>query len=130
MTKWSSLTSDSQRFSLESGLPEDRGSLTWDYAADRWRAVARGNYYADSTSRMFGCCDLPTGSAFTIDLEGTFSVSDQLDISIGGQNILDELPTDISNEGISGAVGTRYAPETPWSFNGAFFYARAVYAFN
>jgi iron complex outermembrane receptor protein len=130
VTKWSSLTSDSQRFSLESGLPEDRGSLTWDYAADRWRAVARGNYYADSTSRMFGCCDLPTGSAFTIDLEGTFSVSDQLDISIGGQNILDELPTDISNEGISGAVGTRYAPETPWSFNGAFFYARAVYAFN
>jgi iron complex outermembrane receptor protein len=129
VTKWTSITSDSQRFSLENGLPEDRGSLTWNYATDRWRTVARGNYYGDSTSRMFGCCDLPTGSAFTIDLEGSYSVNDQLDISVGAQNITDELPTDISNEGISGAVGTRYAPETPWSFNGAFFYARAVYAF-
>lgn len=129
VTKWSSLTSDSQRFSLENGLPEDRASLAWDHAADRWRFVARGNYYGDSTSQMFGCCDLPTGSGFTIDLEGTFSVTDNLDVSIGGQNILDDLPTDVSDEGISGAVGTRYAPETPWSFNGAFFYAKAVYAF-
>jgi iron complex outermembrane receptor protein len=129
VTKRSSITSDSQRFSLENGLPEDRGSLTWDYATDKWRAVARGNYYADSTSRLFGCCDLPTGSAFTIDLEGTYNISDQFSVSIGGQNITDELPTDISNEGISGAIGTRYAPETPWSFNGAFWYARASYNF-
>ena len=129
VTKWSSLTSDSQRFSLENGLPEDRGNLAWSHAADRWSFVARGNYYADSTSRLFGCCDLPTGSAFTIDLEGTFSVTDNLNISVGGQNITDTLPTDVSDEGISGAVGTRYAPETPWSFNGAFFYAKAVYAF-
>ena len=130
VTEWTSITSDSQRFSLENGLPQDRASLAWDYANARWAAIARGNYYADSTSRLFGCCDLPTGSAFTLDLEGTFSVTDQLAISIGGQNILDSLPTDVSDEGISGAVGTRYAPETPWSFNGAFFYARAVYAFN
>jgi iron complex outermembrane receptor protein len=129
VTKRSAITSDSQLFSLENGLPENRGSLTWDYARDRWSMVVRGNHYDDSVSRLFGCCDLSTGTGFTVDLEGTFSISDNLSLSVGGQNILDELPTDISDEGISGAIGTRYAPETPWSFNGAFYYARAVYTF-
>ncbi len=129
VTKRSSITSDAQAFSLENGLPETRGSLTWDWATERWRTVLRGNYYDDSTSRLFGCCDLPTGTGFTVDAEAGYSFNDSFEVSIGGQNIFDELPTDVSEEGISGAVGTRYAPETPWSFNGAYWYARASYNF-
>jgi len=129
VTDWSSLTSDSQRFSLENGLPQDRASLAWNHATDRWRFIARGNYYGDSVSRLFGCCNLPTGTGYTLDLEAGFMVTDAFEIALGGMNILDSLPTDVSDEGISGAVGTRYAPETPWSFNGAYYYARGVYAF-
>ena len=129
VTEWTSLTSESQRFSIENGLPQDRGSLTWNHDTDRWGGLIRGNYYADSTSRMFGCCDLPTGTGYTVDLEGTFRATDSFSISIGGQNILNQVPTDVSDEGISGAVGTQYAPETPWSFNGAFYYAKANYNF-
>jgi len=129
VTERSDITSDSQAFSLENGLPQTRASVTWDHATDNWRGLLRANYYGDSTSRLFGCCDLPTGTGTTFDAEFGYNVTDEFEVSVGGQNIFNELPTDVSNEGISGAVGTRYAPETPWSFNGAFWYARASYNF-
>ncbi len=129
VTKKSDITSDTQVFSLENGLPETRGSLTWNHATDNWRGLLQANYYDDSISVLFGCCALPTGTGTTFDAEFGYSITDNFEVSIGGQNIFDETPTDVSDEGISGAVGTQYAPETPWSFNGAFYYARAVYTF-
>ena len=129
VTARSAITSDSQAFSLENGLPETRASLTWDHATANWRGLARANYFGDSTSRLFGCCNLPAGSGLTFDVEVAYNVTDMFAVTIGGQNIFDELPTDISAEGISGAINTRYAPETPWGFNGAFWYAKASYNF-
>lgn len=125
----SSLTSDSQVFSLEEGLPKFRGSLTLDHATDTWRALARINHYSDSTSRLFGCCDLEAGSATTVDLEAGYSVTENIELVLGGQNIFDKTPKDVSNEGISGAVGTRYAPEAPWGFNGSFWYGKVRFSF-
>lgn len=129
VTNRTSITSDSEVFSLENGLPKTRANLTFDHAIERWRGLVRANYYSNSVSQTFGFFNTPTGSATTVDVEGGFKIAKNFEISAGGQNIFNKLPTDVSNYPFSGVIGTRYAPETPWGFNGALWYARATYRF-
>jgi iron complex outermembrane receptor protein len=134
-----SLTGPDKVFALEEGLPEIKGNITFSHTEDRWRALARANYFDDSTSILFGNWLYETGSATTVDVEFAYSFTDQLEVSVGGTNIFDELPKDLGTAEISNLsggsftlndiIGTRYAPETPWGFNGAFWYTRVQYNF-
>lgn len=134
-----SLTDSGRVFALEEGLPDTRGSLTFNHNEDNWRALVRGNYYGDSTSVLFGSWLYDAGSAFTVDIEAAYNLTENFEVSIGGTNIFDEVPKDLSTDPISNVnggsftlndiIGVRYAPEAPWGFNGAFWYAKLKFNF-
>jgi len=72
----------------------------------------------------------------TFDMEVTYSLNDNFDVSIGGQNIFDQDAERI--EGSSGAVGEGvpgnvlgaiFYETSPMGIEGAFWYVKAGYNF-
>lgn len=133
------LTSAGRIYALEKGLPKTRGSATFTHSQDNWQGLVRANYFSNSTSVLFGSWLYETGSATTIDAELTYSFTDSVSFSVGGQNIFGKTPKDVSTSEIpnvgggsftlNDVLGVRYAPEAVWGFNGAYWYARLTYQF-
>lgn len=123
--------SPGRRKVLEDGLPQIRGSLTFNHEQGPWNFLARGNYFGE----FFEChldaysavapdgCDLPyEGDAqITVDLELGFDVTDHTSIAIGAQNAFDSYPDDNPWGGVAGSAYPQYGPA---GFNGGFYYVR------
>jgi iron complex outermembrane receptor protein len=113
---------------IENGTPETRVNFTASHAMDAWRFLARVNYYDEFYDNEAGGV---FDDAYTVDLEAGFQVTESLEVSIGGRNILDETGCDI--EDCSGQqpgdLGLQSSQFNPFGINGAYYYGRVRYDF-
>lgn len=123
-------------FDLENQVPENRTTLTVDWADDAISGLVRVNYYGDweTTPGLFGDGTASAsntynyGSTVMVDMEAAYTFAEHYTVTIGGQNIFDEYP-DKEGDGTLQFLGDVYAVTSPFGFNGAFWYARVSASF-
>jgi iron complex outermembrane receptor protein len=116
-------------FDLEHQVPKHRAVLSFDYALEKFDAIARVNYYGgwETTGGLFGNGDasdaVSYGSNALLDLEARYKFTDHFSIAVGGDNVFDTKPDKEKNP-VLDFLGNRYAITSPFGFNGAFWYLR------
>ncbi len=128
VTSTSELLGDLEILQIEKGQPSSRFNATLNHSEDSWRLLARVNYYGgfteaheNSTGRI-----VDAGATFTVDAEFGYNVTDDIELVIGAQNLLDEYPEDNPYATTTGAT---YLLTSPQGFNGGFYYMKANYSF-
>ncbi len=113
---------------IEEGIPTMRANATLSHAEENWHGFVRLNYYGayeeahlNSLARL-----IDAGSVVTLDVEAGFDVSDNIELIIGAQNLLDEFP---ESNPFAGATGARYSITSPLGFNGGFYYGKVRFNF-
>ena len=127
----SSLINDQLVTQLKSGLPGNRVSATVNHLTGDWRFLGRFRRYGEFTSYPadVGPWRRDHEPRWFLDAEVAYSFSDALTVVAGAQNLLDEYPQK-STEGAQDGVGMLYPENSPYGFNGGFYYLRAIWDFN
>jgi len=121
-------------YDLENQVPENSSVLSFNFSKDAFNGLVRLNYYDEwsTTAGLFGpgdASDATTyGSTVMVDLEASYTFDENYTVTIGGENIFDEVP-DKEKDGTLGYLGAVYAVTSPFGFNGAFWYARISASF-
>lgn len=127
------LFDDTQVTLVEEGQPRVHHVLQAVYEDGPWRWTARGNYYGSVSGEGFTPGAKHTwGGKALFDLGVRYSVSEDLHVTVGGNNIFDEYPDEWDRD--TGApfpqMGFKYGWETmPFGMNGGSWYVRADYRF-
>jgi iron complex outermembrane receptor protein len=113
---------------IENAVPDTRVNLSASHSMDDWRFLARVNYYGDYLDAEAGGV---FDDAYTVDLEVGYDITEDLEVSLGGRNILDEQGCDIEDcsSSVPGGTGLPYSQYAPFGFNGAYYYGRLRYNF-
>jgi iron complex outermembrane recepter protein len=111
---------------VEEGLPRFRGNIQLTHNIDKLSLVGRMNYYGSYYNAHADDPTLPIDGAaqVTFDAELGYSVTDNVTVSIGGENIFDSYPT---KNPYSTILGARYAETAPAGFNGGYYYLKLAY---
>ena len=130
------VTSDSKVKRLEEGLPNHRATFTMDQQWENVSAFVRANYYGEYYAVHADWFGTNADSAMTVDVEVTYDLSDNFNVSVGAQNIFDQEAEKIDGsagavaEGVPGNVlGAIYYETSPMGIEGAFWYVSAGYNF-
>ncbi|WP_119968855.1 TonB-dependent receptor plug domain-containing protein [Shewanella japonica] len=117
---------------LEDGIPAHRATLTWGQTWDDISVSLRGNYFgeyyathADDTSDWGS---ETADSAVTVDLEVSYTMFDQLTLSVGANNLFDQEAQELK-DGTQGVLGAVYYESGPFDYNGGFYYGKLSYIF-
>ena len=122
----SEFTSENRRLQIERGRPDMRYTATWSHTQGPWRVMARARYYGEFY-------DAPTNDAsvsfypdpsMVFDFEAGYEVSDSLNVIVGLQNAFDEYPMMNPHGEVAGLI---YPEQSPFGFNGGFYYLRATW---
>ncbi|MBS3797790.1 TonB-dependent receptor [Pseudoalteromonas sp. BDTF-M6] len=135
VTRFSEITGGFKVSRLEDDLPNHRATATW---AQQWESISgfvRANYYGeyqgvhvdyDATAKM-------ADATVTFDMELTYHVNDNIDLSLGAQNIFDEEGEPLDFEDKTGIPnnqwGGKFYETSPYGFNGGYYYLKASYSF-
>lgn len=134
---------------LLNGQPHERGTLTFNYSKDKWKATVKANYFSETEVGFFGNDHIglpgflsPTGefqdtsvveSAVLVDLNFDYQLSSTFSLSVGINNIFDvrpdELTADESLEFISNSAFQYPLRAVPYGFDGMSYYARVGFSF-
>jgi iron complex outermembrane receptor protein len=131
----------SRRF-IETGQPQTRLNLSFDWERDRLNSILRLNYIGETETSFFteqglGIPEeapfnnersLKPGSALLVDLEFGYRITENLQIAVGGNNLLDEEPDKLAPDSVIAGI-TRGNLQFPmrglaYGLNGGFYYAR------
>jgi iron complex outermembrane receptor protein len=115
--------------SIEIGsyYPKWRGTLTGVVTRGPWSGQARLSYfgkYTDAVPTVTAVAfDQTHGPDWLLDLEVSYDVSETFRVSVGANNILDHYP---DKEGLAANInnGQIYTQNSPFGYNGGFWYAR------
>ena len=113
---------------IEEGRPKIRWSLTADHQKGPWRVLSRVRYYGTHidyhalSSELFQKVD----ARFLADLEVSYSLTDNFDLVVGAENLLDEEPSKSIYDKV---LGSEYPESIPFDYNGGFYYFKAVASF-
>ncbi len=114
---------------LESNMPGYRGVLTMANMLGPWTFTTRLRYYGEFTEYHVDLEGLrwDVGSNLLADLEAQYDFGSGFTLAAGARNILDDYPDEVpaSMSRISGAA---YPLNSPFGFNGGFYYLRAIYS--
>ncbi|HWP94620.1 MAG TPA: TonB-dependent receptor [Gammaproteobacteria bacterium] len=119
----------SRVFDLENQVPNHRTALTFSYKTRRLNGLLRFNRYDgwESTGGLFSPGDASDassyGSALLVDVEVSYALTDNIEFTVGGENVTDEYP-DPEQDPVLQFLGVRHSLTSPFGFNGAFWYAR------
>ena len=119
-------TSDNRRLQIERGRPDMRYTATWSHLQGPWRFMARARYYGeyyDAPTNDASVAFYPDPSV-VFDVEAGYEVSDSLSVILGLQNAFDEYPMMNPNGEVAGLI---YPEQSPFGFNGGFYYLRATW---
>jgi iron complex outermembrane receptor protein len=131
-----SSTSDFKVKRLEESLPNHRATFTMAQDWDGISAFVRTNYFDEYYAVHANWFGTDADSAVTVDAELTYSLTDSMSVSVGGQNIFDQDAERI--DGSAGAVaegepgnvlGGIFYETSPMGIDGAFWYMKASYNF-
>jgi len=122
------IVSDTKVKEIEKNLPKNRATFTVSHEQDSWNTFFRFNYYGPYFEAHLDDGTLPinAGAEVTVDAEFDFKTTEDLTLSVGGQNILNNYP-DLNPW--SGIVGAKYPTTSPMGFNGGFWYVKASYSY-
>lgn len=131
---------------LENFNPHHRGIFTYNHFLENWRLMARASYYDEWIVASFSGDPTPRGpngtnytldcvvqnfndkcydSQWLLDLEVAYQFNDTWTAMVGAQNVFDEFgPIDQNN--LDGTIGSgnTYDTESPYGFDGGFWYVR------
>lgn len=133
--KHSSNINEAKVKQIEDGLPHVRGSFTVTQNNGDIRGYVRLNYFgdyfedhADSGALRVEDDGLPLflGSEVTLDVEATYAIDENFEVSLGANNLLDETPDE---NRWADVLGAQYPTTAVMGFNGGFYYARLNYKF-
>ena len=127
LTKFNSdFTSDNRRLQIEQGRPDSRFTLTWTHTQGPWRLLARARHYGeyyDAPTNDASVAFYPDAS-FVVDAEIAMDPTDSLSLLFGLQNAFDEYPSTNPHGEVAGLI---YPEQSPFGFNGGYYYMRAQY---
>ncbi|MCY4200734.1 MAG: TonB-dependent receptor [Gammaproteobacteria bacterium] len=117
-------TSDNRRSQIEEGRPDSRFVVTWTHDQGPWSFMARGRFYGEyyDAPTNDGSVSFYPDSAFLVDVEGSYAVTQEFTVTLGAQNVFDEYPSKNPAGEVAGLV---YPEGSPFGFNGGFYYVRA-----
>lgn len=109
---------------LEEGLPRWKGFLNLTHEQGRLRGLLRTNFFGKYFEAHLEDDTLPifAKARMTVDAEIGYEVLENIEVSVGAQNLFDTYPTENPWAGI---VGARYGERSPFGFNGGTWYVRA-----
>ncbi len=110
---------------LEESEPEFRFSLTADHTWRAWRLLSRFHYYDDFNEFQNFTVEkrIYAHARALLDLELSYTFFDTgLTVAVGAQNLFDTYPT---RNRYAGVYGQKYPVNSPYGFNGGFYYLRA-----
>ena len=114
---------------LEESLPKTRAVIEANHQRGALRIMGRLRYYDSFYNEPTGdVAELAytAGTKVLLDAELAYTLANNLTLSIGAENLLDEYPDE---NPLAAILGDRYAVKAPYGFNGGFYYARANWSF-
>ena len=114
---------------LEEALPKTRAVVEASHRRGALRIMGRLRYYGSFYNEPTGSeaeIAYTAGSKVFFDAEIAYTLANNLTLSIGAENLLDEYPDE---NPLAAILGDRYAVKAPYGFNGGFYYARANWSF-
>ncbi len=133
LTKYNpAFTDDNTRRQIEEGRPDSRLTATWSHQQGTWRFLARARHYGEHYDAPFNSGGLAFGTLVDLagpdtllDLEAAFQATESLSVLVGLQNAFDAYPSE--NPDAAAAAGLLYPEQSPWGFNGGYYYLRATW---
>ena len=117
-------TSNNRRLQIEQGRPDSRFTLTWNHTQGKWRLMARARHYGEyyDAPTNDGSVAFYPDPSLLFDFEVSVDATEALSILFGMQNAFDEYPSTNPHGEVAGLV---YPEQSPFGFNGGFYYFRA-----
>ena len=121
-------TDENTRTQIERGRPDSRFTATWSHAQGIWRLLGRARHYGEHFDAPYDAFSLSffPDARTVFDFEAAFDVNDSTSILAGLQNVFDEYPA-INPRGAGAAAGLQYPEQSPFGFNGGYYYLRATW---
>ena len=114
---------------IEAGRPKVRWTFTADHESGPWQVLTRLRYYGAHVDYAGAGLDpdmMQAEARTLVDLEATYSFTDNFALALGAENLLDNEPT---RHRYQGFYGNLYPESTPFDYNGGFYYAKAMLNF-
>ena len=119
--------SDLRLLQLEQQLPELKGNISLTHAEDRLSGILRLNYYGPLTEYYLSTTRVTElDKQITVDLELNFDATDNIQLSLGAQNIFDSFPSEAV---YSTTFGSTYPVSSPAGFGGGYYYGKLKLTF-
>jgi len=137
LSRETTVVDDVRKGNLEESLPAWRATLTENWSLGKVGVTVRAYYYGSWTSWALAANggNLDVGAETVFDLELRYAINDIFTVAIGAENIFDNYPDmDIRSRGLANSnwyestqatvSGSRYVDQSPFGYNGGFWYAR------
>ena len=127
LTKFdSNFTSENRRLQIEQGRPDARFTATWSHLQGPWRFMARARYYGEyyDAPTNDGSVSFYPDTSIVFDAEVAWDIREDVIVLVGAQNLFDEYPSENPNGEVAGLI---YPEQSPFSFNGGFYYVRGTW---
>jgi iron complex outermembrane recepter protein len=112
---------------FERGTPKDKFSGSVDWTFGRYGALVRATRYGEVLSPgTTAANDLVLQPRTLIDLEGRVSLTDQIRLSVGADNVTDEYPTQ-TPPFLNTTSNTPFSNLSPFGRSGRYVYGRIAY---
>ena len=125
LTKYNTdFTSENRRLQIEQGRPDSRFTLTWTHLQGPWRFMARARYYGEyyDAPTNDGTVAFFPDPSLLFDAEVSVDATDSVSLLFGLQNVFDEYPSTNPHGEVAGLI---YPEQSPFGFNGSYYYLRA-----
>lgn len=118
---------------LEEGMPDHRATFTMAHDWDEVSMFIRANYYGEyfavhADDAGAGGWNETADAAVTLDAEVSYFFNDNLTLTVGANNLLDQEAQKLPSSSFS-IVGGEYYESGPFDYNGGFYYMKATYNF-
>jgi len=130
----SAFLNDEDQFDFENSDPNVRWNITATHTAGDFSLMARGRYFGESENGNTSPTPLfiqRFGSTFFVDMEASYQINDNWQISLGGRNIFDEFP-DQTSKTLSNndqCCGRKYVSGSIVPWQGGYYYGRFTASF-
>jgi len=114
---------------LEDNLPAVRYSLTMNHFNGDWRFLTRARYSGGTfEDHLDSGLPINVGSEVVIDAEAAYKISNNFEVVLGANNLLDNTP-DRNTLYDTEVAGSLYPTTSPIGINGGLYYVRGIYTF-
>ena len=119
-------TSENRRLQIEKGRPESRYSGTWVHSQGKWRLMGRVRHYGEfyDAPTNDGTVSFNPDPSLLFDFEVGMDVTDSISALFGLQNAFDEYPSTNPHGEVAGLI---YPEQSPFGFNGGYYYLRMTW---